>query len=195
MAGHGVLPFFFTQCKSLVPSPVYAIQVNSGGFFANFLTSLTDDVTSEIAADTVMSNNATVCDLYHPNRIITWLSLVPFYHLKNFISHVNFKLRHSVQIFTVCVNGLIYFTQEIHNCFLEILSSDEYSKNVSFLKLKTWFLHLETHFLCLETPFIQVLTLESRLSTYFWAVLKYSAVRDTMYEVTWRLIIIIKYSA
>lgn len=190
MAGHGV-PFFFTQCKSLVPSPVYAIQVNSGGFFANFLTSLTDDVTSEIAADTVMSNNATVCDLYHPNRIITWLSLVPFYHLKNFISHVNFKLRHSVQIFTVCVNGLIYFTQEIHNCFLEILSSDEYSKKREF----TWFLHLETHFLCLETPFIQVLTLESRLSTYFWAVLKYSTVRDTMYEVTWRLIIIIKYSA
>ena len=117
MAGHGV-PFFFTQCKSLVPSPVYAIQVNSGGFFANFLTSLTDDVTSEIAADTVMSNNATVCDLYHPNRIITWLSLVPFYRLKNFISHVNFKLRHSVQIFTVCVNGLIYFTQEIHNFLL-----------------------------------------------------------------------------
>ena len=133
MAGHGV-PFFFTQCKSLVPSPVYAIQVNSGGFFANFLTSLTDDVTSEIAAETVMSNNATVCDLYHPNRIITWLSLVPFYHLKNFISHVNFKLRHSVQIFTVCVNGLIYFTQEIHNCFLEILSSDEYSKKREFLE-------------------------------------------------------------
>ena len=133
MASHGV-PFFFTQCKSLVPSPVYAIQVNSGGFFANFLTSLTDDVTSEIAADTVMSNNATVCDLYHPNRIITWLSLVPFYHLKNFISHVNFKLRHSVQIFTVCVNGLIYFTQEIHNCFLEILSSDEYSKKREFLE-------------------------------------------------------------
>ena len=133
MAGHGV-PFFFTQCKSLVPSPVYAIQVNSGGFFANFLTSLTDDVTSEIAADTVMSNNATVCDQYHPNRIITWLSLVPFYHLKNFISHVNFKLRHSVQIFTVCVNGLIYFTQEIHNCFLEILSSDEYSKKREFLE-------------------------------------------------------------
>ena len=133
MAGHGV-PFFFTQCKSLVPSPVYAIQVNSGGFFANFLTRLTDDVTSEIAADTVMSNNATVCDLYHPNRIITWLSLVPFYHLKNFISHVNFKLRHSVQIFTVCVNGLIYFTQEIHNCFLEIPSSDEYSKKREFLE-------------------------------------------------------------
>ena len=133
MAGHGV-PFFFTQCKSLVPSPVYAIQVNSGGFFANFLTRLTDDVTSEIAADTVMSNNATVCDLYHPNRIITWLSLVPFYHLKNFISHVNFKLRHSVQIFTVYVNGLIYFTQEIHNCFLEIPSSDEYSKKREFLE-------------------------------------------------------------
>ena len=126
MASHGV-PFFFTQCKSLVPSPVYAIQVNSGGFFANFLTSLTDDVTSEIAADTVMSNNATVCDLYHPNRIITWLSLVPFYHLKNFISHINFKLRHLVQIFTVCVNGLIYFTQEI-------LSSDEYSKKREFLE-------------------------------------------------------------
>ena len=71
---------------------------------------------------------------YHPNRIITWLSLVPFYHLKNFIAHVNFKLRHSVQIFTVCVNGLIYFTQEIHNCFLEILSSDEYSKKREFLE-------------------------------------------------------------
>ena len=57
MAGHGV-PFSLTQCKSLVPSPVYTIQVNGGGFVANFLTSLTDDVTSEIAADTVMSNTA-----------------------------------------------------------------------------------------------------------------------------------------
>ena len=122
----------------------------------------------------------------------------PFLSPKDFISHVNFKLRRWVQIFTVCVtvNGLIsYFTQEINNCFLETLSSDEYSKNVSFLKLKTWFLHLETHFLCLETWFIQILTLESRLSTYFWAVLKYSPVRDTMYKVPRRLIIIIKYSA
>ena len=50
------------------------------------------------------------------------------------MSHVNFKLRHSVQIFTVYVNGLIYFTQEIHNCFLEILSSDEYSKKREFLE-------------------------------------------------------------
>lgn len=39
-----------------------------------------------------------------------------------------------MQIFTVCVNGLIYFTQEIHNCFLEILSSDEYSKKREFLE-------------------------------------------------------------
>ena len=71
----------------------------------------------------------TVCDLYHPNRIVTWLPLVPFYHLPNFIWHVNFKCQCLVQIFTVCVNNLIYFyfTQEI-NCFLETLSNDEYSK-------------------------------------------------------------------
>ena len=29
---------------------------------------------------------------------------------------------------------VIYFTQEIHNCFLEILSSDEYSKKREFLE-------------------------------------------------------------
>lgn len=61
-------------------------------------------------------------------------------------------------------------------------------KNASFLKLKTWFLHLETHFLCLDTRFIQVFSLQSRLSTYFWAVLKYSSVRNTIYKVPSRSI-------
>ena len=61
------------------------------------------------------------------------------------------------------------------NRFLKTLSSDENIKNASFFK--TCFSCLETRFWHFVTQFIRVLrhenlvsSVESRLSTYFWAV-------------------------